>query len=336
MHAHAFTSHGAAGHWYNEASSHDIGQFSTALKDFVQEYDQVEAGEFSGNLQDVMVHGVRLFRERMSLPVAQHVHMPDGLLNILVPLSLTAGPTKDQTRALSADCISLMPQNQDMYLVGSHNTDYVVVSVEEEVLLRRLCSADQLDLLAARRNYSLMVSPQHIHQLRRRLPALLNEQLQAAATLPAADMKNRDRALEYQLLDTVFGLMTQYDSEGQEVKWRVQNRQHQFIVRESHRFVTSSEGAEASILDVCRVLNIPRRTLNYSFQKVTGMSPVSYLRSVKLNSARRDIQKTDEAIGDIAARYGFFHAGYFGQEYRKLFGECPTETRSARTVISLF
>lgn len=318
----------SSGCWLAESSSHDINQFSTALKGWIQEYDQVSAGDFSGNLKDIAMGGVRIFREQMSLPVAQHVHMPDGLINVLVPLTASAEVGSDSSRALFADSITLLPQNQDMYFVGAENTDYVVISVDQQHLLQHLCEADQAALLQSQRNYSLMVSPREMHHLRTLLPALVEEQL----ALPDAEQAARYRPLEHRLMDLVSSLYTGYDHDGEEICWRPMSRQHQSIVQRSHQYVLSSAGAEASILDVCRELNIPRRTLNYAFQKVAGMSPVKYLRMVKLNSARRDLLRSDDGIGDIAARYGFFHNGYFGQEYRRLFGETPSETRRTRVV----
>ena len=91
--------------------------------------------------------------------------------------------------------------------------------------------------------------------------------------------------------------------------------------------MTSSEGSCASVVDICESLHIPHRTLNYSFHKATGTSPMQYLRAVKLNAARRELLQTAFSITDIAANYGFFHMGYFSQEYRRLFGETPSMTR---------
>ncbi|MAD46936.1 MAG: hypothetical protein CMH98_18235 [Oceanospirillaceae bacterium] len=322
-------------HWHAQASSSDISRFSTQLKDWEQEYDQVEAGEFSGTLKDIALNDVRLFREQMSVAVAQYVHMPEGLVNVLVPVKVSPQVGQDHSRALVADAITLLPQNQDMYFIGSGQTDYAVISVEEDGLLNQLCAADQSSMLDARRNYSLMVSPDYLGLLRQRLPLLLDQQLDLASRLSAEQMREHDKALQSELMDIVVQLYTGYDGFGHEIDYRPLSRQHQNLVRRSHEFALSEEGSEASILDVCKALNIPRRTLNYAFQRATGMSAVRYLRSVKLNNARRDILKDQDGIGDIAARYGFYHGGYFGQEYRKLFGETPTATRESGILVGL-
>ena len=50
---------------------------------------------------------------------------------------------------------------------------------------------------------------------------------------------------------------------------------------------------------------------------------------MKLNEIRRELQQTNgagERISDIAMRWGFLHLGRFSEEYRQLFGECPSDT----------
>jgi AraC family ethanolamine operon transcriptional activator len=73
---------------------------------------------------------------------------------------------------------------------------------------------------------------------------------------------------------------------------------------------------------------VSRRTLQYSFQDVLQMSPVAYLRALRLNGVRRDLQAAGDApVGDVAARWGFWHLSRFAADYRRLFGERPSDTR---------
>jgi AraC family ethanolamine operon transcriptional activator len=74
---------------------------------------------------------------------------------------------------------------------------------------------------------------------------------------------------------------------------------------------------------------VTRRTLQNCFQEALGMSPASYLRTVRLNAVRRALREGPPAttIADTAARWGFWHMGHFSQEYKTLFGETPSQTR---------
>jgi len=47
-----------------------------------------------------------------------------------------------------------------------------------------------------------------------------------------------------------------------------------------------------------------------------------------MNGVRRDLQRADpsEKIADVANRWGFWHMGQFAADYRRQFGELPSET----------
>jgi AraC family ethanolamine operon transcriptional activator len=65
------------------------------------------------------------------------------------------------------------------------------------------------------------------------------------------------------------------------------------------------------------------------------MSPVTYLRALRLNGVRRELKRGgDEAVADRAARWGFWHQSRFAADYKHLFGELPSETlRQARSLV---
>jgi AraC-like DNA-binding protein len=73
----------------------------------------------------------------------------------------------------------------------------------------------------------------------------------------------------------------------------------------------------------------PQRTLLKQFKRFVGLSPLAYLRRLRLNLARSALQRRDceTAISEIAISYGFTHLGRFAMEYRRAFGESPSTTR---------
>jgi AraC family ethanolamine operon transcriptional activator len=82
------------------------------------------------------------------------------------------------------------------------------------------------------------------------------------------------------------------------------------------------------ILDVCAAANVSRRTLQYCFEGCLEISPLQYLKVLRLNRARRQL-KTDQhrSVADIASLCGFDHPSRFSSDYRKMFGELPSQTR---------
>jgi AraC-like DNA-binding protein/TolB-like protein/tetratricopeptide (TPR) repeat protein len=73
----------------------------------------------------------------------------------------------------------------------------------------------------------------------------------------------------------------------------------------------------------------PERTLLKQFKRFVGISPLAYLRRLRLNLARSKLSQADceTAICEIAISCGFIHLGRFATEYRRAFGESPSATR---------
>jgi transcriptional regulator GlxA family with amidase domain len=77
---------------------------------------------------------------------------------------------------------------------------------------------------------------------------------------------------------------------------------------------------------------IAGRTLYKHFRLSKGVAPMAYLRNVRLRKARDDMLRGNPAdkVTDIAKRWGFDHLGRFAAEYRRCYGEMPSETLRRR------
>ena len=101
------------------------------------------------------------------------------------------------------------------------------------------------------------------------------------------------------------------------------------IVREVKQYLDTLPDTRPKITELCRMFNVSQRTLEYAFHDNFGVTPERYLKSVRLNQVRnllRKMSSQDTKIIDIASRFGFWHMGQFAADYRKLFGELPSET----------
>jgi len=84
-----------------------------------------------------------------------------------------------------------------------------------------------------------------------------------------------------------------------------------------------------TIPELCRVAGVSQRTLEYGFRDLLGVTPVRYLKLLRLNRVRRSLvrrRSEDETVTSVAVRSGFSDLGRFAGEYRQLFGERPSDT----------
>ena len=71
------------------------------------------------------------------------------------------------------------------------------------------------------------------------------------------------------------------------------------------------------------------RVLQYAFREVYGVGPQGWFQAMKLNEANRELRACgpgEVRVTDVALRWGFTHFGRFSVEYRRMFGERPSDT----------
>lgn len=81
--------------------------------------------------------------------------------------------------------------------------------------------------------------------------------------------------------------------------------------------------------DICRSLNVSRRSLEVHALTHLGLTPHRYLRVKRLNQAYEALLRADprtSLVKEIAANHSFYEVGRFSVEYRRHFGESPSET----------
>jgi AraC-like DNA-binding protein len=100
-------------------------------------------------------------------------------------------------------------------------------------------------------------------------------------------------------------------------------------LRLAEEFLAARLETPVSLPTVAAAAGVSLRTLTRAFHKEYGVGPVGFLRRRRLEAARRDLlaaEPDSTNVTDVALRYGFAHLGRFAGEYRKAFGESPSET----------
>jgi AraC family ethanolamine operon transcriptional activator len=101
------------------------------------------------------------------------------------------------------------------------------------------------------------------------------------------------------------------------------------IVRNVENWVEGQSPHTIRVADLCRALRLSRRTLHRAFAETLGTGPARYLARQRLTAVRAELRRSNPAannVTDTALKYGFWELGRFAREYRRTFGERPSET----------
>jgi len=91
-----------------------------------------------------------------------------------------------------------------------------------------------------------------------------------------------------------------------------------------------------SVPDLASVAGVSGRTLQRQFRGFLGKAPAAALRDIRFEGARRDLLQglQDAKVMDVALRCGFPHCGRFSIEYRRRYGETPSQTLKRQAVFT--
>lgn len=101
-----------------------------------------------------------------------------------------------------------------------------------------------------------------------------------------------------------------------------------YNVKRAESFIQENADKPICLEDIARAAEVPARTLRNSFRRFRGTTPMSYLRTLRLDRVRKRLlnSSASTSITTVALEEGFTHLGRFSQEYASRFGERPSQT----------
>lgn len=307
----------------------DIHLHASAVQHWHQTYHQLTPGPLRSSLMQFSIGAFHVFRECINQRVVQQGSAPQGKVCFAVPLALP-GAVRMQGRSADLNCVFVLRGGEEFMFHMPEGTDMLALNFDTAQVERLLATGRRAPQLAALlRQPVWQVQPQRLAAIREQLLRLFCEALAHPHLFGDAAAQ---AALEQQVLDTLLALL---DDPACDAGQRLGSSPHSFIVEKCHQYMLADTGTRPDVEGLCGRLRISRRTLQNSFRSVAQMTPVHYIRCIRLNGVRRQLMSSmasDASIAEVASAWGFAHLSHFAAEYEELFGELPSQTRRGRTV----
>lgn len=300
----------------------DVQQHGDALAGWRNRYYQLTPGKVSSRLIEIGVAGMHVFREVFSHQVAQYGTAPSRSISFALPSTEEVTPVVAGGRAASSGLYAISGDAEfTLHVMGGGDTLVLVVGEEEW----HDAAKTAYPTLSSKRypggpvQYDVRAYPGAVRRLRRQFDAALRSP--HMSTTHQAHRVFRDSML-----------CTLLDLRPGESDYRAEALNHSVraeVVRRSRNLVLGAQGEPVTVLDLCRVCRLSRRALQASFLRETGVTPLVYMRALRLNEVRAKLASSSReelSIGAAAARFAFYHLSHFATDYRNLFGELPSET----------
>lgn len=299
-------------------SSQDIDEHAEQVSDWQLTYDQMSAGRFHGELTEFSLDWMQVIRDRTNQSLIKRGSAKPGTINFSIPLSCSGDLYCDGN--LVAGGKALVAHANDLpQLRTPDEMDLLVVAVDMEILERELTlQGIAFDSRHLPKTYLVkgLDLPRHLRTIL--------ENLEYGCARSTADLN--DERLRHQFRDAIMLQLFELLPSSQPVEITPSSRKR--TVDRACEYALAHLDEPLTILDLCRTLGASRRKLQYCFQETLGTNPVAYLRTLRLNAARRELRQGADLVSvqEVASRWGFWHLSRFSSEYRTMFGERPSQT----------
>lgn len=302
-------------------------QFAQLTPEWPAEYVQLSPGRLSASLQLLNLNHVQLLRETVDKSLLKR-----GLASCRSPLIFAfplaaEGIAKAGGRDIPAMAGLLADGSDHPDVVTSGSMDLACLAFDEEWFRQASLLAGGGELAEAlARHTALFIPPEKLTRVR----ALFEAVMGLGHALPDAACIRAEEDLLLSVLDLVTVSSFQPGPA---------SRPHVQVTDAALELVLEGGLEACSVLELCQRLGVSRRYMQYCFTKVYGKSAVQVLKAVRLSRVRASLlaarkEARRETIGDIAARWGFWHWSHFSRDYKAQFGELPSETLGKPGAIS--
>lgn len=306
----------------------DVDDQALNLTGWCQLYDQLAPGRFSGSIHELWIGRMQLFHEATSHVLRQSCVVDSESWWFGIPMT-RASDCKLASFSLGGDTIAMRPGLSQFELLTPNNFEILGIVVDRRDLEKHIQALNQSSRLPrAMRDELLKVRPGQ----RMRLQELVRQIIEEGARTPdIVANPSSSESIRIAVLDALADICSTHESTG---RAPYSQMSHYRLVREVRQYLLQNQEETITVVNLCQRFQVSRRTLQYAFQDVMGMSPNAYLRTIRLNGVRRCLRDPNSSVTSVqqaAADWGFWHLSQFARDYQGLFGELPSQCLKRRS-----
>ena len=300
----------------------NFDEFCVSARSWDLDYRQLDAGSFSSELMLFGNNEILFTHAKLGRKMMQSGTSPQGLISF----GILASPDINiywRNINISGDMLFVFPDSGELHSITDADFDVFVISLSEEILNQACASLELPDIRTLINELEVFCCcSQRLAELRSWLLSVKHETVDFTTAV-----RNR-RYLKHIEQEVTYRLLNILAEPHQAVSMRP-FRKRDLALMKAERFIVESDVSVITIPELCMVANVSERTLEYAFRERYGLTPKAYTLIHRMNNIHKYLRRSDPQntlISEIARQYGFWHMGKFSADYKKLFGELPSET----------
>jgi AraC family ethanolamine operon transcriptional activator len=300
----------------------DIDEFTEFLPEDVR-LIQLERQPFTCDSRILLFDAIRFNFNHANCKVQAVGDKYSGFLAFAFILHSQGQPAIEDNRLVTPEYVFGFDPNREANLVFPGNATHCAVHIRQDLFEACIESMDRLDLntqFIASNHVYIAESLPPLQVYLQQLYELLHQQ---SPLLCKPDFQ------QIILRDFLPLFITALPIQHERLKPPLKAFRRSHLVKQANDYMQTHIDQPLTLTHLCEALGTSSRALCYGFQEMFGMSPMSYLKILRLQSVHRALKLAGpeyETVTEIASQFGFYHLGYFAHDYKQMFGELPSAT----------
>ncbi len=296
-------------------------QLETHAPDWRWQSTQLASGEFRVSGSILALNAALIGQVSISHASMHRLQAPSGCLSLLIPAPGAAAIFVRGYRVEPQECI-VLSSNAQLDVVTHGKSIVVSLSVSN-----RVCDASRFES----RGLTLRPGARLLSCGTDAIAAMLDNVGAAFKACDACTDGAAHQAVRASFEDLFIAQLKRIAADSAVLRAQRHDRGRRHTAVElARRYIREHLTDPIRLSDLCAHTHLQARSLEYGFREILGLSPVSYVKALRLNEVRGQLLSNvpePRSISELALDAGFWHLSQFAADYRKFFLETPSATR---------
>jgi AraC family ethanolamine operon transcriptional activator len=301
-------------------TTEDPASFELALRPWELLCSPTTRGKFKHSITLLKMPLFSIYREDFNLPARVQGLSPANTLILAMPQGMGKQARYWRESHSGSTLPATLPGPLDVMLKDGHRQLVLMVNLD---YCRRCLDEEYVDaLLEAVATRKLPIRDQTL----RGLVSWGEKVLELVRTGPENFWGTAVLDVITQELVSYLSLIA---SELEPIFAKVASSARQMGMHHALEYLRHNRETRVSVADLYEVANISERSLQYAFREAFDVTPLAFMKRRRLHFARQQLliaRPRETSVSKVATDLGFYELGRFASDYRKVFGEFPSET----------
>ena len=293
----------------------DLEMFKYRVSEWDLESDQLGKGELRVSLRVVHTPRIQLANTQITQAYMSQGSFPDGGIMLLYVSSKSI--INLQNRSTEPREVIIFSKGDEVDFLTSASIDAFTVVIEEELFYKEFYAffGDTPDVLLQKKRFYLKEDKVLLYQ-----QTVTSWISYLAKEFPKLTIKPEYGRMESEIVRQLFDCM---------VPAPFLKKREKFQTKAVRDLLQENIDQYIDISFMIKELDISESQLHQAFKKEYGITPKRYLNLLRFNAIKKELLSSDPdsiTIANIARKYNFFEMGHFSAQYKKIFGEAPSQT----------